>query len=224
METRARAGKRARAPLVIAGLVGVVALAGCASLFRQPPLITNEFILEIPPGRANTAPRGAPALAVRFMQTAPRFETEEFVYRVGDDLWEFDFYNRFAVSPSEMMTTVVRRGIRRGGLFSETAIPGLAPPGSYRLEGYTAELYGDFRDPRRPLAVVAMHFALFEPGASEPLFESEYHESAILGKTSPEALVHAWALASGRILDSLNTDLRRALAAARLPAQPPGGG
>jgi hypothetical protein len=71
-------------------------------------------------------------------------------------------------------------------------------------------LYGDFRNPNSPRAVLEIEFFLTSEIAAKPgiLMQNRYAKSLPLTGRTPEALVKAWNHALEEILTSLTADLK----------------
>ncbi len=183
-------------------------LTGC-SVFNRPAVVKKDYSLTV----KNTSTKkseNAPPLAVRYFESASLFDNDFFVYRTGEGEWESDYYNVFAGSPTSLLTTEVRNWLDQSGVFSEAGIPGLAPRGSWRLQGYVEKLYGDFRDPASPAAVLAIRFALYPPHSehgSTPVYEKSISSRNPFSQRTPEALVEAWNQSLKTIMTQLDTEL-----------------
>ena len=83
------------------------------------------------------------------------------------------------------------------------------------LDGFASELYGDLRDPAKPVAAIAITYYLSPANALAPtvLWTREYRQRAPVADATPDAFARAWNAALSAIL----ADLARDLAAAELP-------
>jgi cholesterol transport system auxiliary component len=81
---------------------------------------------------------------------------------------------------------------------------------NYVLEGTVNALYGDFRNPSSPSAVLEMEFFLTSEIPAKPgiLLQKRYAKSIPLSGRTPEALVRGWNQALEEILVSLAADLK----------------
>jgi hypothetical protein len=136
-----------------------------------------------------------------------------FVYRTGDQTFESDFYNVFWTPPAAMVANTTGKWLRASGLFSAVVDAGSLTPRSYALEGAVAELYGDYRNPGKPAAVMELRFALEDVQRNEPriLFQKDYSLSRPIATATPSALAAGWNQILGEILAALQTDLRATL-------------
>jgi ABC-type uncharacterized transport system auxiliary subunit len=193
----------------------VLGLSGC----HLPQMRTNERVEYsfFPTFPDAVAPPNAPSLAVRLFEADPQFERENFVFRLGEERWETDFYRAFADPPATLLTFATRRWMARSGLFSMVSIPGLGTTGNWQLEGFVNRIYADYRDSAQPRAVLEMKFSLFPPGStrtSTPVLSRTYSEVNSLEVNSPQGLVAAWSGGFENIMRRLVNDLRPVLAQA----------
>ena len=110
-----------------------------------------------------------------------------------------------------MLTVALRRFLSkaRAGQIRE---PG-APLGSDLLvQPRLVELYADYRDEKRPSAIVTMIVVLIarDAGGNKEIFERTYRRSVQMKVISPAAAVDAWSEGIGQIYREFTTDLRRA--------------
>ena len=112
--------------------------------------------------------------------------------------------------PAAMVANATGKWLRASGLFSAVVDAGSLTPRTYALEGAVAELYGDYRNPGTPAAVMELRFALEDVQRNEPriLFQKDYSLSRPIATETPSALAAGWNQELGEILAALQTDLR----------------
>jgi hypothetical protein len=78
------------------------------------------------------------------------------------------------------------------------------------LEGSVNALYGDFRNPKQPAAVLEIEFFLYNENTANPgiVTQKRYTKSVALNERSPEALVKGWDQALSEIVAALAADLK----------------
>ena len=202
--------KRAFALATIALLVS--ALVSCS--LSRPSVTRNTFLLEpLPPPMASV--QKLTSLRVGLVNVAAPYRGKAFVYRQSELKFESDFYSEFFVSPASMLSEATARALSTANVFRRTVPPSAADPADYVLEGFASELYGDMRDPAKPMAAVAITYYLSPSNALAPnvIWTREYRQRAPAAETTPEAFARAWNQALAAIL----ADLARDLAAAELP-------
>ena len=198
--------------LRILTLVLTVALAtsACVKLGGKP---VEKRYYQIAPQR--TAETSAAAkgidLKVRRLSISDLYNTRELVYRGPEGRIDSDFYNLFFITPSNMLTTELRRWMTESGQFSHVVTPGsLVVPG-LTLEGTINSLYGDYSG-GQSAAVVEMQFFLVDESTSDNaiVFSASYAERIPVEANNPDALVKGMTLAVQHIYTDLETDLAAA--------------
>ena len=195
--------------LASALLVGALPLgfSGCLS---RPALVRQTFALESPaPDRATTN-RGDGVLALRSCAVSPLFESRAFVYRTGAEAYEQDPYAGFMVSPNNALAIPVRGYLRNSGVFRDVVEPGSLVQPDRLLEVQVSELYGDFRSPGKPAAVLSLQFVFFRSGSgtSPAVFlDKDYSRRIPLAENTAARVVAGWNQALAEIMTEVAADL-----------------
>jgi len=191
-------------------LLLLVFLSGCVSLEKSYP-DRRYFALELAPGKTpnSTSDR---ILSVASLRISPRYADRRFVYRTSTAAYEADFYNQFLTAPDSMIAEELRKGLAASELFKYVVGPANPLQPHYVLEGSINALYGDFRDPNRPVAVLEIEVFLYnqDPAAAGVSLQKRYEKSVPLSEKSPEALVKGWDQALADIVAALVADLKAA--------------
>jgi hypothetical protein len=113
-----------------------------------------------------------------------------------------------------MLSEVTARALSAANVFRRTVPPGASDPADYVLDGFASELYGDMREPAKPVAAVAITYYLSPSNALSPnvVWTREYRQRAPAAAATPDAFAQAMNVALSAIL----ADLARDLAAAEL--------
>ena len=202
----------ARALAVVATALLASALVACS--LSRPSVARRTFLLEpTPPPMASV--QKLTSLRVGLINVAAPYRGKAFVYRQSELKFESDFYNEFFVSPSAMLSEATARSLSAANVFRRTVPPSASDPADYVLDGFASELYGDLRDPAKPMAAVAVTYYLSPSNALSPnvIWTREYRQRAPATEATPDAFARAWNAALSTIL----ADLARDLAAAELP-------
>jgi cholesterol transport system auxiliary component len=190
--------------------------AGCAGSLTGPaPEIHHYALRPAPPAPAGVSATGV--LKVRRLAIAPESSGREMVYRTGETLYAFDYYNQYLVNPADMLTQATRRAMRSAALFTAVAGDGSTLRPDYVLEGTVSALHGDFQDTDAPAAVVQMQFFLLRDtvGDYDIMFDQTYTQRVPLRRHKAADLASALERGVQDILHQLAADL-----AATLSAQP----
>lgn len=185
------------------GAVLGAALLGCVSLEREAPLVRTYALSP----RAEPAAGGRGALALGRFEISPRFARREFVYRQNDVLYEADFYHVFIAEPAVLLREETERGLRDAGLFAHVAAAALLPEAELRLDASVESLYGDYRRPEAPRAVIEMRVIVRDAAGALRLDRAYAPEVGLKGLERAE-LVRGWEKGLRDILARLAADLR----------------
>ena len=184
-------------------------LTGCATLEKNYPE-RNYYILNVSNKDQNSPPVLGTVLEVRRFEISPSFASREFVYRNGDLSYKSDFYNQFFRPPGQLITEQVRKWLSESSRFKYVVDSSNNVEANYILEGNVSEVFGDFRTPNTPKAVMGIQFFLTEETSTNPkiVFENNYRREVVLSSNSAEELVKGWNEALEQILTALSSDLK----------------
>jgi hypothetical protein len=161
---------------------------------------------------AEGAARSQRVVSIRSLRVAAPFEDRSLIYRMGDFSYNADPYAEFLVSPADSLRPPIRNWMRQSGLFRTVVEPGSALRPNTMAEITVLELYGDFRRPQEPAAVLSLRFVLLDSPEGIPgklAFEQEYSRRVVLKARNAHALMAGWNEALSQILAQLGSDLRR---------------
>ncbi|HTA31498.1 MAG TPA: hypothetical protein VK731_13485 [Candidatus Cybelea sp.] len=173
-------------------LVFAAAMSGCLS---RPALSKQTFFFGVPAVSATNAVTNSRVLAVRKLQIAPPFDERSLVYRTGEFSYVRDPYAGFLDPPAEDLIGPVLGWLRANCGFSVVVGGGSALKPDTLVEISVIQLFGDFRQPERPFAVMTMRLAFFDAPNGVPgktLFQKEYSRSVPLNSPTPGALMNGW--------------------------------
>ena len=153
----------------------------------------------------------AGVLRIRNLEIAAPFEGLPLVYRTGDYSYVRDPYAAFLDTPAESLLVTIREWLRGNASFSAVIEPGSSLKPNTLAEIRVTRLYGDFRQPQRPAAVLTIHFLFFDAPNAIPgrvLLEREYARSIALKSATPGALMEGWNQALTQVLTQVISDIR----------------
>ena len=177
-------------------------LTGCLS---RPALVHQTFALQTP-AITNTPSASGSVLVLRPVEVSPLFASQALVYRTGPNAYETDPYAGFLVPPGRALAIPVRAYLANSGAFANVVEPGsLLTPGQ-QLQVYITELYGDFRQPDRPAAVLSLRLVLAGTGGNV-IFQKEYSRSAPLKQNTAAQVVAGYDQALAGIMADFTADL-----------------
>lgn len=188
-------------------------LTGCLNFSKEFPDKTY-YALEVLRQGLDPVAQPRTILKVKKFRVLPRFEGTGLVYRTGEYRYESDYYHDWFVPPNGMVTQQVQDWLAAAGLFEHVLGQGSAGDETHLLEGTVTALYGDYRNPGVPKAVVGLQVVLFDEGLDHPgiLMQREYQRDVAMPSATPEALMQGWNDALRLILAALEEDVKKAIA------------
>lgn len=181
-------------------------LSGCLS---RPSLVRQNFSFPTPSSSPHSAE--GRTLSIRRLSVAPPFEGRSFIYRTGECSFEQDPYAQFLVSPQESLAEPIRGYLRNDSRIGVVTEPGGGVSPDLFLEISVTHLYGDFRDPKAPAAVLSIRFLFFDATAGFPAklaFEKEYDRRIPVKARTAVAVMDGWNEALKQIMEALRSDER----------------
>jgi uncharacterized lipoprotein YmbA len=192
---------------LVSGLVATLLLCSCASRAHWK---REAFALAAPSRETGSAVAHTNVLSLHRVTVSSLFDDQPLVYRTGENSYERDPYAEFLVPPNRMLEQCLRTYLRNGHVFADVLDPGSSLKPSYSMEVSATELYGDFRQPDKPFAVLQLRFLLYNtdhPNRGRVLWERELSKRLPLAHRTPAALVAGWNAGLQQIMEEVNTEL-----------------
>lgn len=194
-------------PTIVVVIALCLLTAGCSQPFPTKDL----FAVQAGEPKAVAGPAKPVIVRVARMTVASPYDGRNFVYKVGADKYETDYYNGFIAVPGDLLTGTLRDWLDHAGLFKAviTSTSRLTSP--FCIEGNVTQMYGDYTDRTSPKAVVAARFFVIDDtgGESVLLFSKAYQASSPLKGSTPEALAAGLGADYRQILSELAADLSK---------------
>ena len=190
-------------------LACVCGLTGCLS---RPGMHKQTFAFNIPAIVATNVVAGDRVLGIRNLQIAAPFDGRSLVYRTGEFSYVRDPYAEFLESPEEELRAPVREWFRDKGDFSAVKEAGSASKPDTLVEISVSQLFGDFRQPEHPAAILTIRFVFFDAVNGIPgkvVFEQGYSQNVPLNAPTAAALMEGWNHALAKILTEVSADFVR---------------
>lgn len=193
---------------------GLAVALGNGCRLQKPSLPQRTFLLQ-PPEGGPERPAGEPeagVLLVRPVRVAPAFDARAFVVRRGEAEYAADPYHAFLLSPGPMFTEAFAGWLRGLGVFRDVTTGGSRIAPTHALEAEVTELYGDYRSPEAPKAVLTVQFRYLHPlvGSNTPVVWQRLERQAVgLGRLGVDGLVTGWTEALAGVCRALQGDLFR---------------
>ena len=192
-------------------LASVFGLTGCIS---RPALNKQTFTFNAPAISATNVVTGDRMLGIRNLQIAAPFEGRSLVYRTGEFSYVRDPYAEFLEPPAEELLAPMRGWLRDSGNFIAVTEAGSALKPDLQVEISVSQLFGDFRQPEHPAAVVTIRFVFFNAPNGVPgkvILQQEYSRRIPLSAPTAAAMMEGWNQALAEILVEVSSDLRAGL-------------
>lgn len=177
-------------------LVAIALLCGCAS---EPVWKRQVFAFSLPTDPMATSTQ-TNAVALNPISISPLFQSRSFTYRTTETCYEQDPYAGFLVPPERALAEPIRAWMRTSGAFGRVLEPGSSLTPTLIAEVSVNQLYGDFRNPSKPVGTMEIHFICYETKDASPgriVIDRICAHSTPLARKTADALMAAW-----------NTDLR----------------
>jgi cholesterol transport system auxiliary component len=178
-------------------------LTGCLS---RPALVHQDFALQTPAAIVS-ATGGRGVLAVQPVEVSPLFASHALVYRTGPNTYEADPYAGFLVAPGDALGIPLRAYLANSGVFANVIAVGGPLKASQLLQVQATELYGDFRQPGPPAAVLSLRLVLVNAGGNV-LWLKDYARSVTLKKNTAAEVVAGYDRALAEIMTEVAADLK----------------
>jgi len=167
-------------------LAAATSLAACSVLPARPYQQRREWPLEVHP-RTVPAPPGSPVLLVREMAAAPGLEARGLRTLVPDGAERLDYWEEWAVPPSQSVVACLRQWLAASGMFSAVISPGSDLSPDLILETELLAFVGDQQAGR---ARATISLVLLRP-AHGPLLQRTLTGEAPLAGTDGAAVAGA---------------------------------
>lgn len=181
----------------------LILFSGCASLEKEPT-IKNYYDLSINLALSSPKISGqrmsdqnqsckGDALLVKELLIASTFDSHAFIYRMGENTYQADFYNEFIAYPVKLITEKLTESMYSSTYFSQP-LTHRKQAIQYRLSGKILNLYGDFQIPGSPKAIMEIRLILEkkQENAFASYFNKTYRFEEPIASPSPEDLVAGW--------------------------------
>lgn len=195
--------------------LAALALTSACSFTRSAP-VKDSYLLD-PTWPAPVAKSQPGSVRMGVVTVAAPFRGRSFVMRDAELKYDSDFYHEFFVPPGVMLADATAQALARAKVFEVVGRPGVAVDADWVLDGFVGALYGDGRDPAKPMAVLQITYYLSrdDGGATSPVWSHAYFKKVPFTAGSTGPYVAALNVAFSEILAELTRDL----AAIPLPAK-----
>lgn len=209
---------------VIGILLGslLLMITGCANLQKDAAVKQYYDLKVLPPlpftpekksgeksgEKQGGADTGA-AVLVKELGVSPSFDSHVFIYQMGPDQYQPDFYHEFITYPAQLITDKLKESLYATTLFSQPVTHHRRNI-DYRLSGKITHLYGDFQDPGAPRAIIGIRLRLEKKEENGFILYSgkNYRFDQPVASMQPKDLVKGWNQGLTRIIVGFLTDFK----------------
>jgi len=190
----------------------------CTGCLSRPALDKQTFAFGVSVIAITNAVASDRVLGMRNLQIAAPFEGRSLVYRTGEFSYVRDPYAEFLQPPAEELMSPLRELLRAEAGFNTVVEAGSALKPDTLVEINVSQLYGDFRQPEQPAAILTMRFVFFDATNGVPgkvMFQQEYSRSIPLNTPTAAMLMAGWDRALSEILAQVSSDFQQLETSAR---------
>ena len=205
--------KRILSPLFVNACILLLfaVLCGLTGCLSRPVLKEQSFSFSLSPAGVTNVAKGKLVLGVRSLQIAAPFDDRSLVYRTGEYTFERDPYAEFLEPPADELRAVMEEWFSGTSEFRAVTEPGSAIKSDILVDVYISRMYGDFRQPKHPKAVIVIRFGFLDAPAGisgKVISEKVYKRSIPLSEPSAAASMAGWNEALSQILADVSFNFR----------------
>jgi len=194
----------------VALLCCVLIITGCVNISKESPVV-NKYLFSPKAPVAVETDENAFNIKVRSFNVDDPFDGRAFIYRLGDNRFEQDYYHQFSAFPATLLTQQVVERLKKQPFIAYVSRERDQVDCMYEIRGSVTALYGDFRSARTPKAYMLLHLTVFDT-SSYPLIvvlDKDYSHSHVLSDTKPPTLIRGWEKCFDVIIEAFAEDLRK---------------
>ena len=189
-------------------LLLILLLIGCSGLKRKYPE-RNYFTFDVVEEITVKEGDGENYLKIERADVNPAYMHRDFNYRIGTDEFISDYYNQFYRPVGALLSSEIYKWLSNSALFRDVLPVNTLLDAKYLLDSKLIDIYGDYRNPEDPRAVLNMQFFLIDDSTDTPkiTYTNVYNQSVPISGRTPVALVEGWNRALKNILTDFEKDL-----------------
>ncbi|GEM_PF-7080451 len=177
-------------------------LSACKS---TPYIQKKEYLLTT----AHPIPVKSPlrsTIGVNNTVTSSLYQNNEFLYQLKGGKLTHDFYNAFATSPTQIITTATTTWMMQSNMFTNVLSLDLGLNSDYTLKSKLITLAANYSNANLPRADIQIEYILLNKKGAI-LLDKRYSAREPLLKKTTESLVEAWSGGFSTILNALSKDI-----------------
>ena len=195
--------------------LGILCISGCLP-GSKPPQLTEQYAIEYtPPAALNAAPLPVVIRIERF-STAQTYNSPSMIYKPQPYRLASYNYNRWRVTPGDMVTDYLVRDVRGSGMFAGVFSYREAENARFVLEGGVDEFL-EIDEQKGGTALLSLNVALIDTMQTEItkrlIFQKNYRGTEPMEEQTPRSLAQGMSAAmkklSGEIIGDVYDSVRR---------------
>jgi hypothetical protein len=202
---------RPKGSIILLGIVVCLnAFYGCAGLNKKP--IEKKYFdlnINLPTSDNNCINQGATLLVKEFLINFTS-DSYSFVYRVGKNEYETDYYNEFVSYPARIVTEKIEESLCASRHFT-SALTNIKQDIDFRLSGRITRLYGDVQNINSAKAIIEIRMILEKRVGNtfQVISEKTYLAEENISTRAPAHLVPGWNTGLLKIVTQFINDFQK---------------
>lgn len=195
----------------IAVLTIAVVLSGCGP---RAAIVKDYYLIEATRSTPPLTQSAEVILKVVPFTIGAGYQSKGFVYSLGDQRFESEFYYEYFVPPSQMITDQTEQWLRSSKLFAQVLPATSLVEPTHLLEGDIRQIYYDIENDDDLKAVLDVTFYLVAKEgrrAAAVQFKKNYRVTHAFEKKSQQQAADAMAPCLTEVLENLEKDLTQHL-------------
>jgi len=192
-------------------IISILILAGGCGNSTEVTEKNLHFVLSVNRDTVTESQEAKGICKIRSFRTTSPFETNYLIYKINDYSYESDFYNRYLVSPSSMISEQALNWLTDSGVFEYVVDDNSRADAQYLLEGKITGMYADFTNPVNLSSVIEIKFIMIEIQSynNSIIFDKSYHAATELESSNAADIIKGMNGSLEKVLMSLEEDLRK---------------
>jgi ABC-type uncharacterized transport system auxiliary subunit len=190
-------------------LLGILCLSGCLP-GNKPPLLTEQYTIEYEPPAAHKAAPLPDAIRVERFSTVQAYNSPSMIYKPEPYKLASYNYNRWRVTPGDMVTDYLVRDLRGSGIFAGVFSYREAEITRFVLEGGVEELL-EIDEQKAGTALLSLNVALIDTSQTEItkrlVFQKNYRRAEPMKEQAPRSLAQGISAAMKKLSDEIAGDV-----------------
>jgi cholesterol transport system auxiliary component len=190
-------------------LIIAVSLSGCG---QRKAIVKNYYLVQAQRTASPSAQPSQKTLKVAPFVIGTGFQSKGFVYYLGEQKYETDFYNEYFFPPAQIVAEQTEQWLGDSGLFEQVLPNSSLMDVSHVLEGNVRQIYYDVQREDDVQAVLDVTFYLLSREGrriSTVELSKNYRVTEMLGIRDQQQAANAMSRCLTKVLEKLEQDLKQ---------------